>query len=82
MECSCSNRTSEKGIFNISENAPIFQQLQWQYNNNKNSADLLQKDVDFYTADKIADYFGIGASIFSGIGAGYKNFNFMKQYRR
>lgn len=72
----------KKGLFNISADSPLFKQLEWQYKNNKNSADLLQKDVDFYTADKIANYFGVGASIFSGAGSGALNFGKAKSYYR
>lgn len=56
------------------ENSPLLQQLKWQYQNEKNSADLLQRDVDWYTADKVADYLGIGARVFSGAGTGMMSF--------
>lgn len=54
--------------------SPLFNQLKWQNQNLKNSAEMLQKDADFYTADKIAEYLGIGASIFGGVGRGYRAF--------
>lgn len=41
--------------------SPLLKQLDWQIQNNKNNADLLQKDVDWYTADKIIDAVGTGA---------------------
>ena len=63
------------------ENSPIMNYLYWQYQNNKNSADMLQKDVDFYTADKIANYLGVGASIFSGAGSGALNFRKFSRYK-
>lgn len=63
----------DDGIHNLDE-APIGQLFKWQLQNNRNSADLLQRDVDFYTADKIMDYFGAGISAFSGIGSGYRAF--------
>lgn len=69
---------NKEGIYNISQDSPLFQQLTWQMQNNKNSADLLQRDVDFYTADKIANYFGVGASIFSGLGSGWRNFHYKR----
>lgn len=55
-------------------NTPLQNILQWQWQNNKNSADLLQKDVDYYTADKIAEYFGIGGRALQSYGSGYNNF--------
>lgn len=63
------------------DNSPLMKQIDWQIQNNKNSADLLQRDVDFYTADKIANYFGIGASIFSGAGSGWNNFRRASTYK-
>ena len=72
----------KKGIYNISANSPLFKQLQWQYDNNKNSADLLQKDVDWYTADKVGEYLGIGARIFSGAGSGLYSFGKWNKYYR
>lgn len=56
------------------DDVPIGQLFKWQIQNNRNSADLLQRDVDFYTADKIMDYFGAGVSAFSGIGSGVRAF--------
>ena len=77
------------GIDNIKhmtrENSPLMNYLYWQFQNNKNSADLLQKNVDWYTTDKIADYVATAGGLFShagsglsGIGSFYKN----KSYRR
>ena len=71
-----------KGIHDISSDSPLFQQLQWQYDNNKNAADLLQRDVDWYTSDKVADYLGIGARIFSGAGSGLMSFGRWNKYYR
>lgn len=66
--------------------SPLMQQLRWQTQNNKNAADMLQKDNEFYVGDKIANYLGVGASIFGGMGAGTLNFskvrNMNKAYRR
>lgn len=66
--------------------SPLMQQLRWQTQNNKNAADMLQKDNEFYVGDKIANYLGIGASIFGGMGAGTLNFskvrNMKNAYRR
>lgn len=64
------------------ENSPIMNYMKWQWQNSKNSADLLQKDVDWYTSDKIADYFGIGARIFSGVGSGMYSFGKWNKYYR
>lgn len=64
------------------ENAPFMNYLKWAWQNSKNSADLLQKDVDWYTSDKIADYFGIGARIFSGVGSGMYSFGKWNKYYR
>lgn len=41
--------------------SPLIKQLDWQIQNQRNNADLLQKDVDWYTADKIIDAVGSGA---------------------
>lgn len=60
-------------------NSRLMNYLNWQYQNNQNSAALLQKDVDWYTADKIANYAGTAASIFSGFGSGYRNFNYRRK---
>lgn len=62
-------------------NSRLMQYLNWQYQNGQNSAALLQKDVDWYTADKIANYAGTAASIFSGFGSGYRNFNYTNKRR-
>ena len=59
-----------------SDNSPFMQYLKWQYLNNKNSADLLQKDVDWYTADKIANYAGTVGNFWSSAGSGYRSFTF------
>lgn len=56
------------------ENSPIIDYLKWQWQNNKNSADLLQKDVDWYTADKISDYVNSAGSLFSHAGSGFNSF--------
>lgn len=56
------------------DDSPLMQQLKWQFQNNKNSADLLQRDVDFYVADKIGQYLGQGVQLFQGAGSGYWNF--------
>lgn len=64
------------------EDSPLMKQLRWQIQNNKNAADLLQKDTDYYTADKIAGYIGAGAQIFSGFGSGWNNINRANSYRR
>lgn len=57
-------------------NSRLINYLNWQYLNNKNSADLLQKDVDWYTADKIANYAGTIGNLWSSAGSGYKSFTF------
>lgn len=58
-------------------NSPFYKQIEWQNQNNKNAAWLLQKDVDFYNTDKIFDYIGQGAraagNLTGGIGSLYKN---------
>lgn len=64
----------------LSKNA-LDEMFDYQLKNSKNSADLLQKDVDFYTADKISSYLGISASMFNNFGRGWSLFN-NKQYRR
>lgn len=56
------------------ENSPIMNYLKWQWQNNKNSADLLQKDVDWYTADKISDYVNSAGGLFSHAGSGFNSF--------
>lgn len=63
-------------------NSRLQNYLNWQFKNNQNSAALLQKDVDWYTADKIANYAGTAASIFSGVGSGYRNFRYEPYKRR
>ena len=62
-------------------NSRLLNYLNWQYQNNQNSAALLQKDVDWYTADKIANYAGTAGSIFSGLGSGWRNFNYSRKRR-
>lgn len=62
------------GDYSIS-NTPLQNQLKWQWQNNKNSADLLQKDVDWYTVDKIENLIGAGARAAGNIGSTYYNFN-------
>lgn len=56
------------------DDSPLVKQLDWQLQNNKNSADLLQKDVNFYNLDKVGQYLGQGIQLFSGAGSGYWNF--------
>lgn len=56
-------------------NTPLQNQLQWQWQNNKNAADLLQKDVDWYTVDKIENLIGAGARAAGNIGSTYYNFS-------
>lgn len=63
------------------DKSPLNQILKLQLQNNQNSAALLQKDNDFYTADKIAGYIGAGVNAFSGIGSGYKSFGFGRNKR-
>lgn len=55
-------------------NSRLMQYFNWQYQNNKNSADMLQKDNNFYVADKIGQYLGQGVQLFQGAGSGYFNF--------
>lgn len=65
------------------DNSPLNQILKLQLQNEQNSAAMLQKDNDWYTADKIVNYAGTAASMFSGIGSGWRNFNSYKnRYRR
>lgn len=52
---------------------PLNQIFQYQLNSQKNAADMLQKDNEFYVSDKIADYIGAGARAYSGIGVGSFN---------
>lgn len=64
-------------------NSPLLKAIEYQNLNNKNSAYLLQRDLDFYTADKIAEYFGAGVSAFTGIGSGLNSFGrWNKFYKR
>lgn len=76
---------SHKGLYSISEQSPLFQQLMWQWQNNKNSADLLQRDVDWYTTDKIQSYVNTAGGLFSHAGSGWNSFqtgNLKNRYRR
>lgn len=73
----------KKGLYNISAYAPIFHTLEWQYQNNRNSADLLQKENQWYNAKNIVDVVGQTArslggigSFASGIGNAYRGFNY------
>ena len=61
---------------------PFGEILSYQLQNQKNSADMLQKDVDFYTADKLVDYFGAGVSAFTGIGSGLNSYGIFNRYYR
>ena len=71
------------GYYKDFNSSPLQSIFKYQFDNQKNSADLLQRDVDFYTADKIMDYFGAGVSAFSGIGSGLNSYGrFNKFYRR
>lgn len=58
----------------IDKENPFTKILNYQLQNGKNSADLLQKDNDFYVADKVGQYLGQGIQLFSGAGSGYWNF--------
>lgn len=69
------------GTTKFLDDSPLNQILKLQLQNNQNSAALLQKDNDFYTADKIAGYIGAGVNAFSGIGSGYKSFGFGNKRR-
>lgn len=68
-------KNGRSGYYINVNDSPFMNIMNWQYNNQKNAASMLQKDMEFYTADKIAEYLGIGASIFSGAGSGWRNFN-------
>lgn len=57
------------------DDSPLMQQLKWQWQNNKNSADLLQKDVDWYNTNQVIDAVRNTAGTFGTIGSGYYNFN-------
>lgn len=63
------------------EVSPLGFQLRYQWQNNKNSADLLQKDVNWYNAKQIESMIGTAArsigGLAGGIGSAYKNFNYM-----
>lgn len=69
-------QTHGRDFYDIDVNeSPLMQQLRWQTQNNKNSAWLLQKDVDWYNTDKVLNAIGSGVrSLGSGAGA-YYNFS-------
>lgn len=70
------------GTYDLND-TPITQLFDYYMQNEKNAANMLQKDSDYYTADKIAEYLGIGASIFSGAGSGWRSFNMpYKTYKK
>ena len=55
-------QTHGRNFYDINVNdSPLMQQLRWQTQNNKNSAWLLQKDVDWYNTDKVLNAIGSGA---------------------
>lgn len=56
------------------DDSPLMKQLRWQTQNNKNAADLLQRDVDWYTADKITNLIGAGARAAGNLGGAYYQF--------
>lgn len=67
------------------KDTPMYKQLEWQVQNNKNAAYLLQKDADYYKADKIFEYIGAGARAagnltggVGSIGTAYRNFNYRR----
>lgn len=64
--------TDGKGTY-YSENSPLQKALDYQMQNMKNSADLLQKDNDWYTADKIS---GLALSLLPNL-----NFSFGKKLK-
>lgn len=51
-------------------------QLFYQMQNNKNSANLLQKDVQWYNAQQIEQMIGTAARAAAGFGNAYKGFNY------
>lgn len=67
------------GIDLRTTNPRLLQYFNWQYQNQKNSADLLQKDNQWYTADKIANYVGTAASAFGSFGSGYKSLRMIRR---
>ena len=56
--------------------SPLQAQLKYQLDSNKNSAALLQKDVDWYNAQQIEHIIGSAARSAAGIGSAYKGFNY------
>lgn len=71
--------TFEPGKEYLMQDTPLMNQLLWQWQANKNAADMLQKDVDYYDADKIFGYvnsvgnlFGSGAGAFNSFSQGRK----------
>lgn len=42
----------------IRQDNPFYNQLQYQLDNNRNNADLLQRQADYFTSDKMGKYFG------------------------
>lgn len=57
------------------DDSPLMKQLGWQVQNNRNSADLLQRDVDWYTADKLINIVGSTARNIGSFSGAYYNFN-------
>lgn len=55
--------------------SPLMKQLDWQVQNNKNSAYLLQKDADWYNANQVLNAIGGAARSVAGFGNAYYNFN-------
>lgn len=57
--------------WNSNQNMPLYNLFDYNLRNQKNAADLLQKDVDWYTADKVSGmalgFLGLGSS-----GAGWR----------
>lgn len=62
-----------------SANSRLMQYLQWQYDNNKNSASMLEKDNQFYTVDKIMNYAGTVGGMFGSFGSGWRNFSYKRR---
>ena len=60
-------------------NTNLLQYLEWQYQNNKNSASILEKDNNWYTADKIMNYAGTFGGMFGSFGSGWRNFNYKRR---
>ena len=57
------------------DDSPLMNQLNWQYQNNKNSAYLLQKDAEWYDANQVINAIGSGARSLGNFASGYYNFN-------